>query len=241
MSGRWAYVAAALPLVAAAGVPHKVVRNTDELEFSYVWPAEAVAIPALDLRFYTEAKRLLARSQNIALGDQKIAQQDKRDFHSHFRSIEWATEGQSVRLLSLEASIGSFTGGAHPNSSASALLWDRRANRAIAVSALFLKPASFEALTRKPYCVALDKERLEKREGEKLEGMFSDCPKYAELAIAPADGNKNGRFETLRFVAGPYVAGPYVEGEYEVTLPVTSQMIAAIRPEFRASFERQRQ
>ena len=154
-------------------------------------------------------------------------------------SIDWETVGQTARLLSLEESIGSFTGGAHPNRGYAALLWDRRANREIAVTALFLKATSFAALTRKAYCGALDKERLKKREGEKLDRMFSDCPKYSELAIAPVDRNKNGRFETLRFVAGPYVAGPYVEGEYEMTLPVTSQLIAAIRarisPVLRAS------
>ena len=52
MSMRWAYAATALPLVAAAAVPHKVVRDTSALEFNYVWPAETVAIPALDLQFY---------------------------------------------------------------------------------------------------------------------------------------------------------------------------------------------
>jgi len=61
------------------------------------------------------------------------------------------------------------------------------------------------------------------------------------LAIAPLDRNRNGRFDTIAFVASPYVAGPYVEGEYEISLPVTSHLIRGIRPEFRDSFERQRQ
>ena len=43
------------------------------------------------------------------------------------------------------------------------------------------------------------------------------------------------------FVASPYVAGPYVEGEYEVELPVTARLIEALRPEYRESFEAQRQ
>ena len=241
MSSRWAYIGVALPLMAAASGSHKVVRNTDALEFSYLWPAEAVAIPALDLRFYRDAKKSLADAQKDALNDQKQSKEDKREFQKHSLSIDWASAGQSARLLSLEESIGSFTGGAHPNSGYAALLWDRRANREIAVAALFLQAKSFAALTRGAYCKSLDEERLERRGGEKLEGAFSECPEYSELAIVTTDANKNGRFETLRFVAGPYVAGPYVEGEYEVTLPVTSQMIAAMRPEFRASFERQRQ
>ena len=35
---------------------------------------------------------------------------------------------------------------------------------------------------------------------------------------------------------GPYEAGPYVEGGYEVTLPVTAEVLAVVKPEYRASF-----
>jgi hypothetical protein len=78
--------------------------------------------------------------------------------------------------------------------------------------------------------------------GEKLDlPDFNTCPKYGELAIALVDKNGNGRFESIDFVASPYTAGPYVEGEYEIALPVTSQLIAAVRPDYRNSFERQRQ
>ena len=61
------------------------------------------------------------------------------------------------------------------------------------------------------------------------------------LAIALVDRNKNGRFDSIHFVASPYIAGPYAEGEYEISLPVTSQLISGIKPEYRSSFERQRQ
>ncbi len=80
-----------------------------------------------------------------------------------------------------------------------------------------------------------------RRQGEKLGGEFDQCPKFGDVAIAHVDKNRNGRFDTIDFVASPYTAGPYAEGEYEVTLPVTSELIRGIRPEFRDSFERQRQ
>jgi hypothetical protein len=97
------------------------------------------------------------------------------------------------------------------------------------------------ALTRPGYCRALDAERRKRRQGERLGGDFDECPKYGDLAIAPVDKNRNGRFDTIQFVASPYTAGPYAEGEYSIALPVTSQLIAAIKPEYRSSFERQRQ
>ena len=41
-------------------------------------------------------------------------------------------------------------------------------------------------------------------------------------------------------VADPYVAGSYAEGRYEIRLPVTAAFVAALKPEYRASFEAQR-
>jgi hypothetical protein len=122
------------------------------------------------------------------------------------------------------------------------LLWDRRQNREVSFGALFTRNRAFSALTRMAYCKALDAERAKRREGMKLDlAEFNECPKFTDLAIAPVDKNKNGRFDTLDFVASPYVAGPYVEGEYNIRLPITRQLIAAIQPGYRASFEAQRQ
>ena len=43
-------------------------------------------------------------------------------------------------------------------------------------------------------------------------------------------------FDRIGFLIGPYAAGPYAEGSYDVTLPVTPAVIAAVKPEFRGSF-----
>ena len=155
--------------------------------------------------------------------------------------MTWTTAGQTPRLLSLQSDLGTFTGGAHPNSNHGSLLWDRTLNREIALGALFSNAAQFPGLTRPTYCKKLDAERSKRREGEKIGGDFDQCPKFNELAISPVDKNKNGRFDTIDFVASPYVAGPYVEGEYEIDFPVSSALIAAMKPEYRGSFEAQRQ
>jgi hypothetical protein len=136
--------------------------------------------------------------------------------------------------------LETFSGGAHPNQYVYALLWDRRLGKRIAVSDLFIRPGSFEALTRKSYCAALDKERRARRGGETLGGMFDECPKYAELAIAPRDREPDGKFEEIDFVAAPYTAGPYVEGGYGIPLPVTPRLIAMMKRHYRSSFEAQR-
>ena len=45
------------------------------------------------------------------------------------------------------------------------------------------------------------------------------------------------RFESLVLIASPYVAGPWVEGSYEINLPVTADLITALKSEYQGSFE----
>jgi hypothetical protein len=236
-----ALIASAMALIAASAGTHKVVRNTPALDFIFEWPSEAVVIAALDQRLYNEAKRALAEAQNNAAKDQKLAREQTRIFNQHDFSMTWNTAGQSPRLLSLTTQLGSFEGGAHPNRNYGSLLWDRKLNRKVGIDALFSSTRGLTATTRAQYCKALDAERSKRRGGQKLEGPFGDCPKYSELALAPVDKNRNGRFEQIAFVASPYVAGPYVEGEYEISMPVTGHFVAALKPEYRSSFEAQRQ
>ena len=234
-----ALVTCAIALSAASPGIHKVVRDSADLEFSYEWPAEAVAIPALDLRFYHDARRKLAEAR-------KDAADDTRPSRKHQISQQWTTAGMSPRILSLRGDMGWDTGGAHPNHGTEALLWDRRLGRAVSADRLFAARGQFSSLTRDSYCGKLDAERRVRREGEGpgliiADDPFDKCPTYAELAIYLSDENRNGRFDRIVFVASPYVAGPYVEGEYEIALPLTARLIAAMRPEYRSSFEAQRQ
>lgn len=226
---------------AAAPRPGTIQSTTAALEFEYGWAKEAASIAPLERRFRADARQALARAAKDAGEDMKLSKAQKREFHQHSYSWTWESAGQSPRLLSLLASAGFFTGGAHPNSTSKALLWDRRLAHEIPLTHLFLRQSAFANLTRAAFCKALDKERLKRREGEKIGGQFDDCPKFDELAIVLADSGGNGRFDLIRFIAPPYVAGPYAEGDYELELPVTRQLIAAMKPLYRASFEPQRQ
>jgi hypothetical protein len=241
---RWGiFPAAALFCAAAVGAkPVKVEHDTKALEFSYGWPAEAAAIPTLDRRFRADMAKALREARANAREDQQLAKSQSRNFNAHYYSMQWDTAGESARLLSLQNEKGSFTGGAHPNTSYGALLWDRRTSREVRLGSLFIRSGDFSALTHSAYCKRLDAQRAKKREGAKLDlPEFNECPKYSDLAIAPVDRNKNGRFDAIDFTASPYVAGPYVEGAYSVVVPVTARLVAALKLQYRASFEAQRQ
>lgn len=50
-------------------------------------------------------------------------------------------------------------------------------------------------------------------------------------------GSSNGQqFDRIGVLIAPYQAGPYSEGDYEVTLPVTRAVLAALKPQYRSVF-----
>jgi len=238
------FLAAAALLLATSGTakPVKVEHDSGALQFSYEWPSEAAAIPALDRKFRADLVKAYDEALANGRDDQKLYRAQQREGAQDSYSMAWTSAGETSRLLSLQNELSTFTGGAHPNTSYDALIWDRKLNRQTSMEALFGGALTLSAVTRETYCKALDEERMKRREGEKLDlPEFNACPKYSDLAIAPVDTNKNGRFDAIDFVASPYVVGPYVEGEYAITVPVTPRLIAALKPEFRSSFEAQRQ
>ena len=227
---------------AEAGPETRQVANRDSplLDFEYGWPeaisseAQLVAHLNGDLsKNYDEALKE-ARENKVAM--EKFG----GPFHQNMFTRIWTLEGQTPRLLSLVSNTDTFTGGAHPNHTSAALLWDRSTHQAIELADLFESPGGFEGAVRAEYCKLLDAERLKRREGETLDGDFSKCPEFSDLTIAPADENGTGPFDAIHLIADPYVAGPYAEGNYEISVPVSAALIAALKAENRSDFEAQR-
>lgn len=213
-------------------------EKNDLIEYHFGWSAEAAAVPQLVDRFRAEMDK--DKAELLANAKEDKANRDKQGypFNGYTSSTEYATAGQSQRLLSLSVDVGAYTGGAHGNSGTNGLLWDRHAVKEIKVADLFAASANLDRLLTQRWCDALNKAREEKR-GEPVggEGMFDDCPKLSEIAMVPTDKDKNGRFERLILTASPYVAGPYAEGSYEIDLAVTPDLIAALKADYRESFE----
>ena len=227
-----------------------VAKETKAYSYEFSWSREAKEIAALDalLRKRTE------ESLSEIVSDAEEAYNESRKDGSFFPDTgyisNWSftTAGQSPALLSLAGEWFTYTGGAHGIFGATTLLWDRAAAKEIAVSDLFEKVSEY-ALLHPAMCEALKRERKEKRETEEevetnfdaLDDAFNGCPKFDEVSSWIADENADGLFDTMMFAADPYVAGPYAEGSYEMKLPVTRRLIAALKPAYRASFEAQPQ
>ena len=213
-------------------------EKNDLIDFHFGWSAEAAAVPQLVARFQAEMNK--AKDELVAGAKEDKAMRDREgfDFHGFQSSTDYKTSGQSEWLLSLTSDVGAYTGGAHGNYGTGGLLWDRRAAREIKVADMFGEPTNLDRLLTQRWCDALNKAREEKR-GEPVGGggMFDECPKLDEIAIVPTDQDKNGKFERLILTASPYVAGPYAEGSYEIDLPVTADLISALKSEYQGSFE----
>jgi hypothetical protein len=213
-------------------------EENELIEFHFGWSAEAAAVPLLVDRFRKEMEN--AKAELVAGGEEDKAFREKEgfEFHGFMSSTDYKTAGQSARLLSLSVESGSYTGGAHGSYGVGALLWDRAETKEIKPADLFAEPANMARLLTQRWCDALNQAREEKR-GEPVGGggLFDDCPPLTGIAIIPADKGGNGRFETLMLVASPYVAGPWVEGAYEIELGVTPDMLAALKGDYRTSFE----
>lgn len=223
---------------AALGGARKVSESTRLYEFEYAYPAAAGAIPAL--RAWFDGDVDAQRAELVAQAREQQAASEKDDFpyHQLGRWIDWQVVADLPGWLSLSAGVGTYEGGAHPNHGNDALVWDRQAGVRRQPADLFTSKAALSAAIRKDFCRLLDLQRAKKR-GEPVrpgsDDPFDEC-------IDPVDntvilGSSTGKaFDRIGVLVAPYAAGSYAEGDYEVTLPVTRAVMAAVKPEFRPAF-----
>lgn len=205
-------------------------------EFSYAWPAEVSAVPALTQRFTAERDKLLAEQK--ADWDEALREFAGSDCAGCVnRSFEktWEVVADLPRFLSLSASFYAYTGGAHGNGAYDALVWDREAEAAFDPKAMFRSSEALQGALGEAWCAALKAERQKRLGGDYSDDGFFQCPPVADLTVLVGSSNKQA-FNRIGLLAAPYVAGSYAEGTYEVTLPVTPAVLAAVKPEYKAAF-----
>ncbi|MEO6433721.1 MAG: DUF4163 domain-containing protein [Sphingomicrobium sp.] len=210
------------------------------LNWSLTYPAAVAAIPPLADSLRAVFAREKADNFATAATDQAERSKQGYPFHSYELANAFAIAGSTPALLSITNEWMAYTGGAHPNHGTTAILWDRPAGRAIALSELTGGVAVLDRLYRDAFCTALTAERARRRGGVDAASapgdLFSACPKLAELTVIPAGSAAGGPMTRLTFHADPYVAGPYVEGNYDIALPVTAAFVASLKPAYQASF-----
>ncbi|GMM93284.1 DUF4163 domain-containing protein [Qipengyuania sp. MTN3-11] len=208
-----------------------------ERMFAYSWPAEVSAIEPLAAELAAERDKALAEQKAEYEAAQADSPEDCDPCRTRSAETEWQVVADLPRFLSLSAGFSVYTGGAHGNYGTRSLVWDREAGQRLAATDLFRSPGGLYGAISRRYCAALNAEREERR-GEPVDPddeYFGDCPGIDELTVLP--GSSNGRtFDRIGVIADPYVAGSYAEGSYEVTLPVDTAVIDAVKPEYVDAF-----
>jgi len=231
-----------LTATAADAKPFKFESKTRYAEVDFAYSTEAASVPALVRRFQADLAK--ERTQTVACGkaETKVRVESGGEGIACSSSTGITTSGQTPQLLSLAQAYYAFTGGAHGNGATTPLLWDRRLGKEVKFASLFSSPNSYAAILRDPYCRALNAERKKRRgpdyEPSSMVPEFDACPKFSELSLIPSG---SPRFGQVHVIAAPYIAGPYAEGDYDIVLPVSARLVAALKPEFRASFAPQPQ
>lgn len=229
--------------VAAKAPPAKPVAFEDNAEqdggareFAYKWPAAVSAIPALAESFTAERDKALAEQKaDWATVLEEFPGEDCISCKNLSFSKEWKVVADLPRYLSLSAEMYFYTGGAHGNSGFDALVWDREAGAAITPEEMFTSEAALQDALGDPWCKALKVERMKRMGADFTDDGFFPCPPIADLAVLLGSSDKRA-FNRIGLIAAPYVAGSYAEGPYEVTLPVTPAVLAAVKPAYKAAF-----
>ncbi|WP_404482638.1 DUF4163 domain-containing protein [Novosphingobium sp. BL-52-GroH] len=210
-------------------------------EFAYSYPDAAAAVPALrtmlDGRLDADKSDLVSSAR----AGKADAAKDGFPYHAYSRQTEWKVVTDLPDWLSLSSEHYEFSGGAHGMSGSDSLLWDRRADTARKPADLFTGQDALRAAIQAPFCDALDKERAKKRGEPVLRDsgqMFSECIDPTAQTLILGSANRR-TFDRIGVLVAPYEAGPYAEGSYEVTLPVTGKVMAALKPQYRSSFSSQ--
>lgn len=219
------------------------VKDSNDLyEFGYAYPDVVGAIPGLKAMFDRRLDQARDSLAGESRDDRREAKKGGFPYRPHASDTTWKVVADVPGWLSLSSDIYSYSGGAHGMHGFDSLLWDRQAGMAREPADLFVGSALRQAIQR-PFCNALDAEREERR-GEPVrhgaDDMFSDCINPLESTLILGSSNRR-TFDRLGVLIAPYAAGPYAEGTYEVTLPVTPEVLAAVKPEYRNSFSARRQ
>lgn len=230
---------AVIAVDAQAAPPARMVKEDNALyAFDYSYPAAAGGIPGLRASLDADLNRRLAALKHDADVGRAEAKKGGFPYNKYGWSQTWQVVTDIPGWLSLSAAYWNYTGGAHGMSWSGAMLWDRKTSRARNPLDLFVSKAALSAAIRKPFCDALDRQRAEKR-GEPVrrssDDDFNACIDPTGQTIILGSRGKRA-FDRIGILVAPYSAGPYAEGQYEVTVPVTPAVIAAVRPAFRGSF-----
>jgi hypothetical protein len=200
-------------------------------------PPAAGALPALYGKLFADGRNDLRAFADGAKSELEELRANGETVHPYGRTLDYAVSADTPRLLSLVLNELESTGGAHPNTTLSATIWDKQAGKVVAPADLFAATADMTGAD-KALCDAVHAAKQARAGDPALDGELKSCPKLrrADLALAPS--NVPGKAGGVVALFSPYALGAYAEGAYRVVLPlaaVQAVLAPAYAPEFAGS------
>ncbi|MNQ89491.1 hypothetical protein D3C85_1048000 [compost metagenome] len=220
---------------AQADGPLKYESATPYAKVSLTLPEAIKTQPELYASLYRQEVADLGKYAEGAQADRTEAGGESA-MGPYEKTIVYGDPVQTGRLFSAMRTDFDYSGGAHPNTVATALLWDKTEKRRITPADLFAKGADLSSLER-ALCDAVNTAK-KARPGAtpiKVGGDTWSCPKLKDVAVVLAPGSTEGKAGGLTFLLDAYAVGPYVEGAYYLTLPA-SAFQGLLAPAYAADF-----
>ncbi|MGY8661829.1 DUF4163 domain-containing protein [Bradyrhizobium sp. UFLA05-109] len=233
-----AVVCLALAAAPALGADYETREKSPLYELHLRIPASAVAIAALKLRILA----LYKVDADQAKSDAKDDREGNPSFHPYSIDTNWRVTFESDAVLSLSAETNADTGGAHPNQAFQTLVWDKKADRAVPIDALFQPEQVRDALMAIADAAAKAWARTyTQRSGQQPgpdtdvagNGIAADPDKLKAYALTYAKGEMAANGIVLLYGAGQ--AWPHVLGDFRLAVPATV-FAKYLKPQWKAVF-----
>ncbi|ANY19997.1 hypothetical protein A6F68_01481 [Tsuneonella dongtanensis] len=208
-----------------------------KMDFSYSWPKEAASQAKLAEYLRAKLDRDFAETKSGWESSFKDCPADAISCRNYSLAAKYEVVADLPGYLSLSNAFSTYTGGAHGMYGLESLVWDRKNQAVMDGVAMFRSPAALGAAIGDELCSSLDAARVQKgmEPAEAGDGFFDACPGLDEATVLVGSSNKK-TFDRITVWYGPYVAGSYAEGAYELDFPMTTAMLEAVKPAYRAAF-----
>ena len=212
--------AAVTPADAAAPMAYE--SKTPWADVKLTLPEAIKPHPDLHARLYAEEVRKLRQFVEGAQGEltEAGAATDRPKYEN---TVTVAAAAETGKLASFKRTAFDYSGGAHPNTLTSGILWDKALKRQIGLADLFRKGADLTVLDQ-ALCSAVNtakRARVPDSASISFDSKDFSCPRVATTAFVLTPGSVPGKAAGLTFLIGPYQVGPYAEGGYEIAIPAT--------------------
>ena len=220
---------------AALNGPLSYESTTPYAKVKLTLPEAVKAFPALYQKLYTDEVGALKDYTEGAQSDR--SEFGSTDLPPYEKQIIYSQPVETERLFSMLRTDFDYSGGAHPNTSATGLLWDKTTNKLLTAADLFAADGDKDALSR-TLCDAVGQAKKGRPGSVPLGGADStwSCPDLKKVPVILASGDKAGKASGLTFLLNAYDVGPYVEGPYYLTIPFAT-LGKGLSPVFAADFD----